>query len=128
MNKPFPWLELFIIIAIVAIFGGFLLSGQFILAIISIAVFVFGIVAALCINYADERHRESVHIVNITASLLQQQQDSYTKKIDYLLDRIQTGDAVLSHNLNVPLSPRKQETKTINLPTVDGVMVTEVNG
>lgn len=124
--KSFPWLELFIILALVAIIGAFLFTGQYRLIMIIIVVFGAALTASFCINYADERARESVHMQNMLASLIQQQQDFYTKKIDYLLDRIQTGDPIVAHNLNVSTMPRKLQSQTINLPTVDGVPVKEV--
>lgn len=123
--KPFPCLELFIIIAVTALIGAFLFTGQYRLIMIVITVFGAVLSASFCINYADERARESVHMQNMLASLIQQQQDFYTKKIDYLLDRIQTGDPVVAHNLNVTAAPKKSQNQTINLPTVDGVPVRE---
>lgn len=125
--KPFPWLELFIILALVAIIGAFLFTGQYRLIMIIVVVFGAALTASFCINYADERARESVHMQSMLASLIQQQQDFYTKKIDYLLDRIQTGDPIIAHNLNVPTVPKKTQSQTINLPTVDGVPVREVD-
>ena len=124
--KPFPWLELFIILALAALISAFLFTGQYRLTMIIIVVFGAVLTVSFCINYADERARESVHMQNVLASLIQQQQDFYTKKIDYLLDRIQTGDPIIAHNLNVPMAPKKPQGQTINLPTIDGVPVREI--
>jgi hypothetical protein len=118
-------IKLLIGIAVLLVIGGFIFTKQYKFAVLLICVGVAGVLISQFLSYADERSRESVHMENIMASLLQQQQDFYTKKIDYLLDRIQTGDPIVSHNLNVPALQKQPGKQVINLPVVDGVEVME---
>lgn len=120
-------LKILLGIAVLSIIGGFLFYGQFKWAVLLIVVGVAGVLISLFLNYADERARETAFFQGQMVQLLKEQQDFYTKKMDYLLDRIQTGDPVLAHNLNVPPLPKQPSDKQIvNFPTVDGVTLKEV--
>ncbi len=123
--KSFPWLELSIVISLTAIIGAFLFLGQYVLALILIGIIGFVLIISFAINYADTRAQEVFHNQNVLAALIQQQQTFYTAKIDYLLDRIQTDDPIVAHNLNAPATPKLQK-QTVNFPVVDGVPVKEV--
>ena len=127
MNDIFNFIiKVLLGIAVLIVIGAFLYYHQFKWAALLIAIGVAGLLISLGLNYADERSREAVHMENIMASLLQQQQEFYTKKIDYLLDRIQIADPIVAHNLNVPAPPKPPGKQTINLPVVDGVEVRDV--
>ena len=115
--------NLLIGLAVMVIIGGFLFVGQYKIAAVLICTGTGALLVSFALNYADERAQEAVHVQNMLVSLIQQQQTFYTQKIDYLLDRIQTGDPVLSHNLNVPSPPKPPQKQTMNFPVVDGVTV-----
>jgi len=124
MNKPFPYLELFIIAAIVVLMGGFLFARQYVLSVILIGIFALSVLVALCINYADERAGELIHAYNTIASLNQQQ----VNQINYLLDRIQGIDPITNHSIHTP-PIIKEDTgpKMVDFGTVEGVPVRRVS-
>jgi hypothetical protein len=108
--------------------AGFLLARQYkyLLVLLTLAIAAYLIIKG--IDFAHERAIDQSNTQTMMMSLLQQQQDFYTKKIDYLLDRIQTGDPIVAHNLNVPPLKKQPGKQFMNFPTVDGVEVQEGPG
>jgi hypothetical protein len=58
------------------------------------------------LEYANERAKDTQMNIGTITGLMKEQNDFWKRREDYLLDRIQTGDPVLSHNLNTESKPK----------------------
>jgi len=113
-------------LAAIAIAGGFLLAGQYKWLTILITVCVLGYVVIQCLNYAKSQAVEARNCFNQVVILQDKLQTNHNLIERYLLDRIQTGDPIVAHNLNVPAPPKQPGKQIMSFPAVDGVEVKDI--